>query len=320
MWRTDSNKAYPFRHKHPNHFPPSPRETEAHLSTCFEDYEADEEVPIVYMMPESRPDAHNTLSSSPSFDIVLTTPTPTERKQRNTFLTSVPLPDMPSIPDYFASDYIFGEDNISTPPIPMRRRPSLNLRPLSIPPRGPLPSLANTPQTNYFSSPTSTTTTATSSRPRRLRKDAPPTPSSQAPEKMTNLLTEVLNIMNTVMEQQHSVQEEDAILSDLTELVVIMQEEAEALLHLADLVEEYVEEVDISKEAAEIEDWVEDLRLDEMPEVSDGSGETTETEVDVVPIIVDPEKHSRNKSHARDDSFDSALGLDEEGQLGHSRN
>ena len=275
----------------------------------------------MFMMPEYHPNAHNdSLSSSSSFDIVLTTPTPTERKQRNTLLSAVPLPDIPSVTDYFASDFMFGEDDVSTPPIPMRRRPSLNLRPLSIPPRGPMPSLPNTSPTNHFSSSDSTPTTATPTRPRRSRENAPPTPSSQAPEKMTNLLTEVLNIMNTVMEQQHSVQEEDAILSDLTELVVIMQEEAEALLHLADLVEEYVEEVDISKEAAEIEAWVEDLGLDEMPEVSDGSGETTETELDVVPIIVDSEKRARNKTHARDDSFDSALGLDDEGPLGHSRN
>ncbi|KAK0117800.1 hypothetical protein ONS95_012125 [Cadophora gregata] len=324
MWRTDGSKAYPFRHKHPNHFPPSPRGTDTHLSTCFEDHEANEEFPIVFMMPEYHPRAHNNSSSSSSFDIVLTTPTPTERKQRDTMLTSMPRPNMPSVTGYFASKYLDGEEDISTPPIPMRRRPSLNLRPLSIPPRGPIPTSRSSPQTKYHSSSSSssssTPTIATPIRSRRRRKDAPPTPSSQAPEKMTDLLTEVLNIMNTVMEQQHSAQEEDAILGDLTELVVIMQEEAEALLHLADVVEEYVEEVDLAKEAAEIEDWVEELGLDEMPEVSDGSGSSTETELDVAPILVDPEKQSRNKSHARDDSYDSALGLEDEGTLGHTRN
>ncbi|KAG4432701.1 hypothetical protein IFR05_011824 [Cadophora sp. M221] len=274
-------------------------------------------------MPDHHPDGHNDSFASPStFDIVLTTPTPTERRQRNTLLSSLPLPDMPSVTDYFASDYMDTKDDIATPPIPIRRRPSLNLRPLSIPPHGPLPPLPNTPYSTQFSSTTLTPTSSTlkSPRPKHRRENAPPTPSSLAPEKMTNLLTEVLNIMSTVMDQQHSVKEEDNILADLTELVVIMQEEAEGLLHLASLVEEFVEEIEISKEAAEIEDWVEDLGLDELPEISDGSGETTETELDVVPVIIKQGNQGRDVGHGREDSFDSALGLDDESsKIGHVR-
>lgn len=277
----------------------------------------------MFMMPDHRLDGHNDLfDSSSTFDIVLTNPTPTERRQRNTLLSSLPLSDMPSVTDYFVSDYMDAKHDISTPPIPIRRRPSLNLRPLSIPSRGPLPPLPNTPHSTHFPSttPTPTTSTPRSARPKHRRENVPPTPSLLAPEKMTNLLTEVLNIMNTVMDQQHSVQEEDGILADLTELVVIMQEEAEGLLHLASLVEEFVEEVEISKEAAEIEDWVEDLGLDELPEISDGSGETTETELDIVPVIIKSGNQGRGIGHGREDSFDSALGLDDESsKLGHVR-
>ncbi|KAH7323807.1 hypothetical protein BKA65DRAFT_555479 [Rhexocercosporidium sp. MPI-PUGE-AT-0058] len=279
----------------------------------------------MFMMPKYRPNTHNdTLSSSTIFDIVLPTPTPTEREKRNKLLTSQPLPDMPDVFECFASDDMNVEEDILTPPIPIRRRPSLNLQPLSIPTRGPLPPLPTTPRSTRFHSTTSTPTTSTSRSSRSLGKDVPPTPSSLAPEKMTNLLTEVLNIMNTIMDQQHSVQEEDAILADLTELVVIMQEEAESLLHLAGLVEEFVDEVEISKEAAEIEHWVENLGLDEMPEVSEGSGQATETESDVVPVIIKSESESQGKSigHGREDSFDSALGLDDDSGgpiLGHVR-
>lgn len=66
------------------------------------------------------------------------------------------------------------------------------------------------------------------------------------------------------MASQHSLQtslDQDAVLAGLTELVIIMQQEAEDLLTLADLVEEYVEEVDVTEQVAGIEDWADDLDL-----------------------------------------------------------
>lgn len=96
----------------------------------------------------------------------------------------------------------------------------------------------------------------------------PPTPSSTTPANMTGLLHEVLGIMNGIMDQQAIVQEEDDVLTHLTELVVIMQQEAEDLLALADLVEQYVEEIDVAEQVAEIEEWVEELDLDGIRKTS----------------------------------------------------
>lgn len=67
--------------------------------------------------------------------------------------------------------------------------------------------------------------------------------------------------MNEIMSQQANVQEEDQVLRELTELVAVMQQEAEDILALANLVEEYVEEVDVVEQAADMEDWVADLDL-----------------------------------------------------------
>lgn len=55
--------------------------------------------------------------------------------------------------------------------------------------------------------------------------------------------------------------EEDAILQELTELVVIMQEEAEMLIEVSDLVEEYSGEVEVEVEVKEIEAWCFELDL-----------------------------------------------------------
>ncbi|KAL2062888.1 hypothetical protein VTL71DRAFT_5960 [Oculimacula yallundae] len=331
MWRTDGGKAYPFRNKHTNHFlpvPPSEKDSD-HLSLHMPEYRSDEEVPIVLMIPEYHPESHNrSFFSSSTLDIVLTAPTPTERKHRHQTLTSVPLPkwpfvtEMPSVTEYFTSDYIDSEDDVSTPPVPLRRRPSLNLKPLSIPPRGPLPPLPITPRSARFSSNsnTPTTTTSTPKRSRHQQAISPPTTASLAPEKMTNLLTEVLNIMNSIMNQKQSIAEDASVLGDLAELVVIMQEEAEGLLHLAGLVEEFVEEVDTMKEAAEIEAWVAEMGLDDLPEISDASsGETTETESNTTtPVNTKVDTQGKLSNHARDYSVDSALGLDD-GPSGHVR-
>jgi hypothetical protein len=71
---------------------------------------------------------------------------------------------------------------------------------------------------------------------------------------MIGLLQEVLGIMNGIMDQQSTSQDEDAVLRDLTELVVIMLQEAEDFLPLADLEEEYVDEVELAEEVTGIEE------------------------------------------------------------------
>jgi hypothetical protein len=85
--------------------------------------------------------------------------------------------------------------------------------------------------------------------------EPPPTPYLAAPANLTNLLQDVLGIMNTIMESRAKVEEEDAILQELTELVVIMQEEAEMLVEVSDLVEEYCGEVEFEAEVWEMEEW-----------------------------------------------------------------
>lgn len=125
----------------------------------------------------------------------------------------------------------------------------------------------------------------------------PPTPSSTAPEVMTSLLQEVLGIMNGIMSHHSTVQEEDQFLRELTELVVIMQQEAEDLLALADLVEEYVEEVEVAEQVADTEDWVDDLDLGYYGFVEGEGGKEC------------------GRGHKRDDS---AVGLDDDSDDFHA--
>ncbi|KAI9047274.1 hypothetical protein LZ554_008725 [Drepanopeziza brunnea f. sp. 'monogermtubi'] len=303
MWRKKSSKAYPFLHEHPNHFPPSPRHADDGFANGLHKAAVDEESPIVFMGSESLPEAHSQRFSPSTFDIVLTTPTPTERPQRKTLLASFPLPDVPPpVSDYFQQRSRRSDPD--TPPIPVRRRPGLVLQPISIPPpQAPLPPLP--PSARRLPTPKSA--------PMRLREQhhgcsVPPTPSSQAPEKMTSLLSDVLSIMNTIMEQQHTVQQEDRIVAELTELVVIMQEEAEALLNLADLVEEFVEEVDVASEVADIESWVEELHLDCVDggaaEKKVGGGMMVVHENESMPGL-----RSAKANHGRDVSIDSAVSM-----------
>lgn len=91
--------------------------------------------------------------------------------------------------------------------------------------------------------------------PSTFDMEPPPTPSSVAPANLTNLLQDVLGIMNTIMDSRVQVEEEDVILQDLTELVVIMQEEAEMLVEVSDLVEEYCREVEMEVEIKELKGW-----------------------------------------------------------------
>ncbi|KAJ5050871.1 uncharacterized protein L3040_002739 [Drepanopeziza brunnea f. sp. 'multigermtubi'] len=295
MWRKKFSKAYPFHHEHPNHFPPFPRHADDGFANGLHEAAVDGESPIAFMGSEFHPEAHRQKFSSSTFDIVLTTPTPTERPQRKTLLASFPLPDVPPpVSDYFQQRSRRSDPD--TPPIPVRRRPSLILQPISIPPpQAPLPPLP--PSARRLPTPKYA--------PMRLRDQDqdcsfPPTPSSQAPEKMTSLLSEVLSIMNTIMEQQHTVQQEDRIVAELTELVVIMQEEAEALLNLADLVEEFVEEVDVASEVADIESWVEELHLDCV------GGSMMMYEDESMPGL---QSAKPKPLHGRDGSVDSAVSL-----------
>jgi hypothetical protein len=138
-------------------------------------------------------------------------------------------------------------------------------------------------------------------------QDSPSTPSSAAPQVMTGLLQEVLGIMNEIMDQRSIVQEEYQVLQELTELVVIMQQEAEDLLALADLVEEYNEEVEFAEQAAVMEEWVDDLDLEYYSE---------EREEFVV-----EEDESGGLGHRRDDSEEWGEDTEDEksGGLRHRR-
>ncbi|CAG8955615.1 hypothetical protein HYFRA_00009569 [Hymenoscyphus fraxineus] len=143
--------------------------------------------------------------------------------------------------------------------------------------------------------------------------DPPPTPSSLAPLHLTGLLQQVLLIMNTIMGQQSIVQEEDDLLRDLTELVVIMQDEAEALVNMADLVEEYVEEVD----AAEMREWIEELDLEGSIDADTG--------VSKAPLMKGSERWKREgqelKMRRRHVREDSGIELDSsESEVDPSRN
>lgn len=73
--------------------------------------------------------------------------------------------------------------------------------------------------------------------------ELPPTPSAAAPSNITILLQDVLGVMTTLMSEEMVVrgEDEDGLLGELTDIVVTLQEEAEELVGMADLVEELVE-------------------------------------------------------------------------------
>jgi hypothetical protein len=80
----------------------------------------------------------------------------------------------------------------------------------------------------------------------------PLSPSATAPENIMGLLQDVLGIMNGIMDEQSVVRMEaevlDGFLHDLTQLVVLIQDEAMLMTDHAELVEEYVEEVQVAEQ------------------------------------------------------------------------
>lgn len=68
---------------------------------------------------------------------------------------------------------------------------------------------------------------------------AAPAPRRRLPD----LLQDVLEIMNSITNQQSQLEEESLALQDMVELVVTMQEQADSLMEYSDLVEEYVDMV-----------------------------------------------------------------------------
>lgn len=101
--------------------------------------------------------------------------------------------------------------------------------------------------------------------------------------------------MSSQRESTEDSESQAEILAELTELVVIMQSEAEDLLALADLVEEYVEEVDLSEQVAGIEDWADDQDLDL------GYGSASSSPV---------KENMRDRKHTREDSAVSLASTD----------
>lgn len=69
--------------------------------------------------------------------------------------------------------------------------------------------------------------------------DVAPAPRRRLPD----LLQDVLEIMNSITNQQSQLEEESLALQDMVELVVTMQEQADSLMEYSDLVEEYVDMV-----------------------------------------------------------------------------
>jgi hypothetical protein len=122
--------------------------------------------------------------------------------------------------------------------------------------------------------------------------ETPPAPSSIGPANLTGLSQDVLEIKNTIMDFRAAVEEGDAILRELTGLVVITQEEAEMLINVSDLVEEYCGEVEVEVEIREMVEWYFELGF--------GNG------------MVGEEEEVKKPRHERKDS---GIGLDDEGIL-----
>lgn len=93
------------------------------------------------------------------------------------------------------------------------------------------------------------------------RMPTTPIPSHQTTaHKLASLLQEVASVMDTITGEKMMCGEEldgleGDVLGGLTEMVLIMEEEVEGMIELADIVEEYVEEL----EMAELDGWVADL-------------------------------------------------------------
>jgi hypothetical protein len=235
MLEIDSNRNYPFKHTHRNLFPPQPRP----LSNVYEE----EEFPIFFEESDE-----GDFTGFGQFTGVYTIQQPVVSIEETLLSRSM-------------SDY--------PRPLKTPRRPALEN----------LQQVQHTPDNTWRDMPTETPVQtlldnmklepyvfpALKEYPAFTPPLACPPPfilpihtdTGKAPvATVTNLLQDVLGIMNTVMSEQGRVEEESEIFAELVELVAIMQQEAEALVEMVDLVEEYVEEVDT---AAELEQWVQDL-------------------------------------------------------------
>lgn len=311
MWKIDSEMACTFRHKHSNHFPPSPGSNDyvREPSWSYKNQYAlspseDEEIPIVFRRPSETEQEHERQSAlimSPSR--LPASPQPT--------LVPPPQVSLPAPP--------------SAVPPPVPTPPPLDI---SVARHRPTP----------FSPPTRSKTRPFLMQPHlspeqydeQQHYHEPPTPSSQVPQNVTTLLTDVLSIMNSIMSQQALVASENELLEDLTELVVILQEEAEEMLMLADLVEEYKEELETGEDVVGLEAWAEDMGIGMGTEELDGeverySGLGNERNGSEHYQSVDAYEKKRDSSrqiersrerdmnaefgHERDESFDSGVGM-----------
>jgi hypothetical protein len=80
------------------------------------------------------------------------------------------------------------------------------------------------------------------------------------PEQLAELLQDIANIMDTITGEKMMCGEEldgeeGQVLGALTELVLIMEQEVEDMVELADIVEEYLDEIEL----ADLEGWVAEL-------------------------------------------------------------
>ncbi|KAF8848528.1 hypothetical protein BDZ45DRAFT_698323 [Acephala macrosclerotiorum] len=331
MWKVDSDRAYPFRHKHANHFQPSPSSSD--INNCNEEEEdhwsyqnryqlspslidEDEEVPIVFRRPldfevegERRPVVRNPDIVSPS---------------------GLPVAQQPNSPLIPPPPAMLPAPNPHSPPPQAPTPPPMHAsterhRPRPLPPITPTRSNSRSlllpPNLSYH---------------QEYRE--PPTPSSQAPKNVTGLLTDVLSIMNSIMSQQALVASENELLEDLTELVVILQAEAEEMLQLADFVEEYCDEIEVEVqgelEREGLKEWADDLGLRFGGDGGLGTA-GLDSVIEQYRRMGDDERgceanygydgyDDAGYGHEREDSLDSGIGmgtrddvLEERGQDGH---
>ncbi|RDW80444.1 hypothetical protein BP5796_05142 [Coleophoma crateriformis] len=262
MWRIEAPstpRIYPFRHKHSNHFPPSPERSQPSPPPFDSPYDSDEEfarfllneheeIPIFYM-PESHMLTPREYPLSPPLPLPLSLP----KNNRNNHIAD-------------ADSYPFEFPSVPSPlrPVPKNRILDIDTTMLPLP---------------------------------------PPSPASVAPANLTSLLQDVLGIMNVIMGEQAVMEGENEALQELVELVVIMQEEAETLVDMADLVEEFVDECQMSREVSEIEEWVEDL---DLRGVGRRMPAHRETDVDVQ---IGWRREEKRSMHEREDS---GVGLDDD--------
>ncbi|KAG8165960.1 hypothetical protein KVR01_004512 [Diaporthe batatas] len=88
--------------------------------------------------------------------------------------------------------------------------------------------------------------------------------------RLPDLLQDVLEIMNSITNQQSQLEEESLALQDMVELVVIMQEQADSLMEYSDLVEEYV---DLVNDASASPSSVYSIDTIDLQEESEGDEE-----------------------------------------------